>query len=150
MKYARLVLVLLLILISVGYHAMANARDSLNDGIYYDNIDYTDNVVFNGTDGVNMDYSAKFINPGDYYELYFDVVNSTDYNMAISNCIYHENDEYINYELTYEDGSVINIGDIINKHERVRVKYKVMYMNYIDEDDYTIDTSFSILYTQVI
>lgn len=149
MKYAKVILVGLLAIIGFGYHNI-NADDNINNGIYYDNVSYTDNVVFNNVDGVNFDYSANLIRPGDYYELYFDVVNSTNYNIAITDCIYNYDDEYIKYELTYADGSVINIGDTIKKGESIRIKYKVLYKKYVVEDDYVFDTSFSILYEQVI
>lgn len=151
MKYAKTILIGLLAIISFGYHNLdINASSNMNKGIYYDNVSYTDNVVFNDVDGVNFDYSANLIRPGDYYELYFDVVNSTNYNIAITDCVYNSDDEYIKYELTYADGSVINIGDTIKKDESIRIKYKVLYKKYVVDDDYVFDTSFSILYEQVI
>ena len=121
MKYLKGALIVLLAIIGVGYKNFnANASGDLKKGIYYDNIDYTDNVAFNKVDGVNLDYSAELVKPGDYYELYFDVVNSTGYNVEITDC------------------------------ESVRVKYTVLYKEYIDKQDYTFDTSFSILYEQTI
>ena len=151
MKYAKMMLVGLLAIIGLGYHNInTSASSSLKKGIYYDKIDYTDNVVFNSVDGVNIDYSASLNQPGDYYELYFDVVNSTSYNVAISECIYNDDDNYIDYELTYEDGKSIKVGDIIGKGESIRIKYRVLYKEYIMEPNYTFDTSFSILYEQVM
>jgi hypothetical protein len=151
MKYLRVMLVVLLAIIGIGYyHFNVNASGDLKKGIYYDNIDYTDNVEFNNVDGLALDYSANLVKPGDYYELYFDVVNSTGYNVEITDCIYNDDDEYIDYDLVYENGDKINIGDIIKKGESVRVKYKVLYKEYIDQLDYTFDTSFSILYEQTI
>ena len=106
MRYMKIMLVLLLAIIGVGYRSFNTNASELNKGIYYDNIDYTDNVVFNSIDGTNIDYSAKLVNPGDYYELYFDVVNSTSYNVEIVDCVYNEDDDYIAYELSYERDSV--------------------------------------------
>ena len=151
MKYLKGALIVLLAIIGVGYKNFnANASGDLKKGIYYDNIDYTENVAFNKVDGVNLDYSAELVKPGDYYELYFDVVNSTGYNVEITDCVYNEDDEYIDYDLVYENGEKINTGDIIKKGESVRVKYTVLYKEYIDKQDYTFDTSFSILYEQTI
>lgn len=151
MKYLKVMLVGLLAIIGIGYYKFnANASGDLKKGIYYDNIDYTDNVAFNNVDGVNLDYSAQLSKPGDYYELYFDVVNSTSYNIEITDCIYNDDDEYIDYDLVYENGEKINIGDVIKKGQSVRVKYKVLYKDYIMEDNYTFDTSFSILYEQTV
>ena len=147
MKYIRTMLIGLLAIIAFEYH---NLSVSSNKGIYYDNIEYTDNVIFDSVNGVNLDYSANLVKPGDYYELYFDVINETGYDVEITDCTYNNDDDYIAYELVYEDGSHIGIGDIIKKGENVRIKYKVLYKNYVTEDSYTFDTSFSILYGQVI
>ena len=148
MKFAKVLLIVLLVTITFGYHSLnANASDS---GIYYDNIEYTDNVIFNGVDGVSIDYTANLVKPGDYYELYFDIVNPTNHNIAITDYICNSDDDYIDYELTYDNGKQIGIGDYIKKGESIRVKYKVLYKNYILEDTYVLDTSFSILYGQVI
>ena len=151
MKYLKVMLVVLLAVIGVGYKTFnADASADLKKGIYYDNVDYTDNVAFNKVEGSNLDYSAELVKPGDYYELYFDVVNSTKYDVEITDCIYNDDDEYIDYDLVYENGDKINVGDIIKKGESIRVKYTVLYKEYITEKDYTFDTSFSILYQQVI
>lgn len=151
MKYIKVMLIGLLAIIGIGYRSFdANARGDLKRGIYYDNIEYTDNVEFKNVDGVNINYSAQLNNPGDYYELYFDVVNSTNYDVAITDCIYNEDDEHVGYDLTYENGEKIDIGDVIKKHDTIRVKYKVLYKEYITMEDYLFDTSFSILYEQVI
>ena len=151
MKYAKIMLVGLLAIIGLGYHNLnANASGDISKGIYYDNVKYTDNVLFNSVDGVNIDYSAQLKYPGDYYELYFDIVNSSGYSVEITDCIYNDDDDYIDYELTYENGNEINVGDAIKNGESIRVKYRVFYKKYIIEDNYTFDTSFSILYEQVI
>ena len=151
MKYAKLVLAIVLFVLGVWYYSIrVDAVSTFNKGIYYDNIKYTDNVSFNGVDGVNIDYNAKLDRPGDYYELYFDVINGTNYDVEITDCIYHEDDEYIGYELTYDDGKNVSNGDVIKKGESIRLKYKVLYKDYILNEDYNFDSSFSILYEQVI
>ena len=147
MKYVRMMLIAVLAIVGLGYcNFIANASGDLEKGIYYNNIEYTDNVEFKSVDGVKIDYSAQLNTPGDYYELYFDIVNSTNYDVAISDCIYNEDDDYIGYDLTYENGEKIGMGDVIKKHDTIRVKYKVLYKNYINVESYVIDTSFSILY----
>lgn len=150
MKYIKVMLVVLLAVIGIGYRSFsADAKSDLNKGIYYDNIEYTDNVEFNGTDGSNMDYNAKFQLPGDYYEIYFDVVNSTKYDVEISDLMINEDDEYIDYELSYDNGNKIKVGDIIKKGNSIRLKYKVLYKE-LAEKGYTFDTSFTLSYEQVI
>lgn len=124
--------------------------NGLNKGIYYDNIEYSENVNFNGVDGLNMDYSAQLNRPGDYYELYFDIVNSTSFNVEIADYFYNEDDQYIAYELTYENGDSLDYGDIIKRGESKRLRYKVLYKEYILDEDYSFDTSFNIQYEQAI
>ena len=119
-------------------------------GIYYDDFKYTDNVTFNKVDGLNIDYAATLEGPGDYYELEFKVVNETANNMKVTDCIYNKNDQYINYELTYEDGTPIKSGDIIKKGEKKNLKYRVSYVKMIDTLEYEFDSSFNIEYEQVI
>ena len=124
--------------------------NALNKGVYYDNVKYTDNVTFNKVDGLNIDYSAELGVPGDYYELEFDVVNSTKYNIEIADLIYNDDDNYITYELSYANGNEIKNGDIIKAGEFKKLKYKVSYVNPVKEDNYTFDTSFFIQYEQAI
>lgn len=151
MKYAKLLLVGILFLLGVWYYSIrVNATTTFNKGIYYDNIEYTDNVSFNSVDGVNIDYDAELDKPGDFYELYFDVINGTSYDVEITECLYNEDDEYIGYELTYDNGKKVSNGDVIKKGESVRLKYKVLYKEYVLDNDYTFDSSFSIFYEQVI
>ena len=57
---------------------------------------------------------------------------------------------FIDYQLTYEDGSKILVGDILNQGERKRLKYRVLYKNSIENDSYELDSSFYISYQQVL
>ena len=150
MKFLKMSLVSLFLVIGFGFKTLNADNNNLSKGIYYDNIEYSENVVFNKVDGTNIDYSAQLNVPGDYFELYFDVVNSTNYNVEISDLIYNQNDDYIEYELTYDDGTLISSGDVIKKGESKRLKYKVYYKNLVIEDEYTFNTSFYIYYSQAI
>ena len=150
MKYIDVIVVGILFIGGIIFNNITSSGNTLNKGIYYDNVKYTDNVTFNSVDGVNIDYSAELSNPGDYYELYFDVVNSTSYDMEIADYFYNDSDEYLEYELCYEDGTKINNGDIIKAGESKRLKYRVLYKSIILTDDYTFDSSFSIQYEQAL
>lgn len=151
MKYVKSLLITLLVVIGLGYHSFGtSARSDFDKGVYYDNITYSDNVTFNGVDGTNLDYSAEFNVPGDYYELSFDIVNDTKYDLEITDCILNEDDDYIGYKLTYADGKKVKVGDIIKQGTSKQVKYVVSYKEYILEENYQFDTSFYISYGQVI
>ena len=150
MKYLEMAIVGILFVGGLLFNNFTGDTNTLNKGVYYDNVKYTDNVVFNNVDGLNLDYQAKLTTPGDFYELEFDVVNSTKHDIEIADHIYNESDEYITYELSYADGKKIKNGDIIKAGESKKLKYKVSYINLIKEENYTFDTTFAIQYEQAI
>lgn len=150
MKYFDVIIVGILFIGGILFNNFNSDTNALNKGVYYDNVKYTDNVTFNKVDGLNIDYSAELGVPGDYYELEFDVVNSTKYNIEIADLIYNDDDNYITYELSYANGNEIKNGDIIKAGESKKLKYKVSYVNPVKEDNYTFDTSFFIQYEQAI
>ena len=119
-----------------------------NHNLYYDNIQYTDNVDFYGADGLNINYAGQLSIPGDYYELSFDVVNDTTTDMMLSKCDYQKTDQYISYQLSYADGGTIKIGDVLKKGEKKRLTYRVSYVNPIQTEEYQFDASFYLGYEQ--
>ena len=124
-----------------------NAKAESDKGIYYDNVNYSDNVKLNNVDGMNIDYSAELLVPGDFYELTFDVVNESLYDVSFADINLNKDDKYIHYELTYNDGSTINIGDVVKKGEKKQLKYKVLYKKLVLED-YEFDTAFYLNFEQ--
>lgn len=122
--------------------------DNDKNELYYDNFKHTSNVILSGVDGYNFDYSATLNKVGDYYEIVFDVINPTSYDMEISQLDLHKDDKYISYRLAYDDGSLVNIGDVIKKGESKTLKYVVLYENQVLEDNYYFDSSFNINYDQ--
>ena len=150
MKYIEMILVGLgLTYLAVFGNIKINGDNQSIKGIYYDNFKYTDNVEFYGSDGLNIQYSGELSIPGDYYELTFDVVNSTGVDVEIADCFHQEPDEYIDFRLTYEDGQEVEVGDTLKSGETKRLTYKVTYQKGIDTDDYEFDSSFSIHYEQL-
>lgn len=142
----------LILAIPLLFGIIHNNEINLNTykGVYYDNFNYTDNVTFNGNDGLNIDYTANLNQVGDYYEISFNVINDSKVDMEITNCDYHKNDEFINYELTYANGKKVQQGDILKQGESKKMKYRVQYKKLIVENNYQVDTSFSINYEQII
>lgn len=149
MKYLRGLLIIPLIFGALKVN-LAEINTSNRKGIYYDNFKYTDNVNFNSSKGLSIDYTANLQQVGDYYEITFDVVNDSSVDVEITNCSYHDNDAYINYELTYIDGKEIHEGDILKKGEKRQIKYRVLYKNQIEVENYQFDTSFSLDYEQIL
>ena len=150
MKYLESLVLIIPIVLGVLNNSLLGVDNSNHKGVYYDNFKYTDNVQFNGSDGLNIDYNAELNHVGDYYELTFDVINDSDVDVEISNCDYKVDDPYIDYYLAYEDGHKIHEGDILKKGESKKLKYRVLYKNSITEEDYEFDSSFALGYEQKI
>lgn len=151
MKYIEMILVgLSLAYVTVlGDFKMTEKSNNNVKGIYYDNFHYTDNVEFYGSDGLNIQYSGELSIPGDFYELTFDVVNETDVDVEITDCFYQESDEFLDFQLTYENGKEVKVGDILKKGEIKQLKYKVLYQKFIETEEYEFDSSFNIHYEQI-
>ena len=149
MKYLRGLLIIPIVLGAMKFN-LTEIKQANNKGVYYDNFKYTDNVIFNGSDGLNIDYTANLNRVGDYYEIAFDVINDSIVDVEISDCSYHDDDSYIDYELTYSDGKAIHEGDILKQGEKKQLKYRVLYKKQIEEDNYQFDSSFSLGYEQVL
>lgn len=138
-----------IIFIMIGIIVIFNFHlDNNMNELYYDNFKYTSNVILSGIDGFNFNYSATLNDVGDYYEIDFDVVNPTGYDMEIEELDLNDDDKYINYSLIYENGDLVNIGDVIKNGESKTFKYIVFYENKVLEDNYDFDTSFNINYKQ--
>ena len=143
MKYLKYFIVIFFIM-----NSFITSRET-GPKIYYDNFQYTDNVSFYGVDGLNVQYEGDLSYLGDSYELSFDVVNTSSSDVEITHLIVQE-DPYLLYSLTYEDGNKIQVGDLLKKGETKRLKYNVLWKNPIDIDQYELDSSFYINYEQII
>ena len=147
-KYIRVILVGILVIF--GASTITNHHQFDSNKIYYDNVRYSDNVDFFGVEGTNLNYSGNLSHVGDYYELYFDVVNDSGADVVVQEAIYHEDDSYIRYELSYEDGSSIQAGDLLKSGEVKTIHYKVFYQSPIEDNSYELDSSLLIQFGQNI
>ena len=138
----RVVLIVLLV-VSILF-INTNRVYSRNKNIYYDNFRYTDNVDFKDI----FDYRANLENVGDYYEITFDVVNSTDDKYELKNISINEDSEYFNYDLVYLNGKNVNVGDVVNKNSIITLKYRVEYKKQVVKNE-EIDSSFGLEYGQL-
>jgi hypothetical protein len=148
----RLVFYFTLILCGVFFDYNKNVSASSN--IYYDDIYTYGNVIVNNVDGLEIDFSGNLVEVGDYYELYFNIVNPSSVDMEISDYTLSQDNQFLSYSLTYSNGDEINIGDIVKSGESKRVKYRVYYKENCLENclnsDLIIDNNFNIDYEQVI
>ena len=151
MKYFKSLILIIPLFVGIIGSNISDIKEFNNKkGVYYDNFNYTDNVILEEVDGTNIDYNAQLTTVGDYYEITFDVINDSNIDVEISDCIFPNDDKYIEYKLTYADGKAINTGDILKQGENKRIKYRVLYKNQVNEDNYQFDSSFSIGYEQVL
>ena len=148
-KYLGYVVVGVLLSIGVLFQSSVDGK-STNQGMYYENVRGSENVDIKNVSGINLDFEASLEAVGDSFDLYFDIVNSNDVDMKIENLVLKENDSYINYLLTYQDGGIVKKGDIIKSHDSIKLHYEVKYINLIKSDNYLFDTGFSINYEQVL
>ena len=148
-KYMNVIVVGALLLFGVLFDSFSVENQKSLKGIYYDHVTYSDNVHFQGVDGLSLNYTADLSYLGDSYEITFDVINDTSVDIEISDYMIHD-DPYIDYQLSYHDGKEIHLGDIIKKGESKTLKYIVYYKNPILEDSYQFDSSFQISYEQLV
>lgn len=147
MKYSNIIMT---ILFFVGIFTNTYALTTEDyKGIYYDQFHTTDNVVIHKADGLKLNYSANLTDPGDYYELSFDVVNDSGVDMYIYDYHFGKTDDYIQYDLTYLNGDNIHKGDIIKDGERKALKYRVSYISLLPAN-YSFDSSFGLRFEQVL
>ena len=148
MKYIKSILII--VMIFMGIISINTKEINIKKGVYYDNFNYTNNVTLKEVSGTTFDYSANLKNVGEYYEISFDIINDSNVDMIISDYTIPEEDKFIDYNISYTNGTKIKQGDIIKPGELKKVKYKVLYKNQIDEDHYQFDPSFEINYEQNI
>lgn len=149
-KYIYRIIGIILFVFCLGSIFTPKEIHTVDSKIYYDNVRYTDNVTFYGVDGLNLQYSGNLTSPGEFYELTFDVVNSSNTDVEIVACDYHKEDAYVDYELFYEDGTKVLVGDVLKKGEIKSLTYRVLYKNVILLDSYQFDASFHIGYEQIL
>ena len=149
-KNMETIIISLLLIFGIGYNIFNMENKTSTKGIYYDNLKYTDNVKINKVEGVDLDYNANFAKVGDYFEINFDIINDSNVDVKISDLLVNEDDQFINYKLTYNNGKKIKTGDILKKGEKKNLTYKVSYLNKIDEDNYTFDTGFNMNFEQIL
>ena len=175
-----------LLLISVGYAALetnlringtANiAATSWN--VYFTNIQTTNGSVtpsvapsVSGTNTTSLNYTITLNKPGDFYEFTVDVVNGGTINAKIADngisntALTQTQDTYVNYTVTYADGTAIAAGDKLAKagttvnsvaQDVKTVKVRVEYdstitpeqLNAMGENDITLDLTFAMQYVQ--
>ena len=170
-----LLFIILIICISVGYAILtSNLKINGNSmvksaswNIHWDNIVVNsgsvtgDNVVKKATivdsKKTIVEFSVILAEPGDFYEFTLDAVNEGTLDAKvkyISNSpLTDEQKEYMEYKVTYLDGSSVDVKDALKAGTSEKMKVLVKYRDDIDpsklpEESETVTTEFEIEYDQ--
>ncbi len=150
MKYLDIVFITIIFFGSVIVSGLSVDSTNSKKGLYYADVESTDNVIVHTIEGMNINYSAELSQSGDSYVLSFDIVNDSGVDVEVEDIICHESDSYIEYQLKYSDGKSIQKGDVLRKGESVPITYQVIYKQIIDIDNYQFDSSFGLRYEQML
>ena len=138
-------IIVLCLLVGRGY---ASSNGS-NAQVYYANVRAVGDVIINTADGTDIDFQGSLDKPGDFYEIYLDVVNGSNNDVEVANFYCNEDDDHFEYNFTYLDGSEIKLGDVLKKGESETLKYRVYYKDYLINSDISFDSSFTVDYEGV-
>ena len=177
-KWPSSLLFLILFGIGLGY-AFLNSNLNISGvtgllnstwNIYWDNIVFGENNVTDVTtpatissNKTEVSFNVNFSKPGDTYEFTVDAVNDgsvdgmvesfTNKVYAVNGVTEKELPEYLEFTVSYSDGTVIHENDLLAAHERETYKVRVHYKEDVDStqlpstaDNYLF--KFSITYAQ--
>ena len=163
-RKASLKLILFILLISIGlgyaflhtdltiagiYKIRDNDWDihfeSINDHYYHSNVHLSSEyvaAVIDPTTRTRIDCTVTFNEPGDFYEFTVNVVNAGSIDGMLDSAIMKVNDSatnelpaYLDYSITYDDGSEIGDNDILGAGEVDTLKVIVSYKKDISASD---------------
>ena len=95
--------------------------------------------------------------PGDFYEFTVDIVNDGSIDAMISEVlrsgISTDQEKYIEYIATYEDGGELEVNDLLKSGSRKNIKVRVKFREDVNSEDLpleevTLNLSFSVTYIQ--
>ena len=137
--------------------------------IHFDNIQINSNSVSIGDDDSaatidpndtsKVDFSVTLSTPGDFYEFTVDVVNSGTIDgmigsltttLKVDNVVVDTVPDYLNYTVTYEDGSEILENHLLEKNKQETYKVRLEFRTDIEElpEATTISTSLEPVFIQ--
>ena len=172
-NYVIFLIIILLLFISIGYslvssnlviNGVTNIRRS-EWNVHFSNVNVTNGneltvvpPTINNT-GTIVNFSVNLDNVDDKYEFVVEVYNEGTIDAKVLDCVKigltQEQEQYVNYNVTYLDGSSINEGDVLNAGEKKKIKVSVEYLQLmpINEDDLTdmyevVNLSYKIDYIQ--
>ena len=169
----RLILVLLVLVISVGYaiiqsdlniNGVAQIRGA-NWNIHWENVQVAEGSVTANTPVIDtamttVSYTVTLSEPGDFYEFTVDAANDGTLDGMIESIISKLNNteitnipDYLNYSATYEDGTNLAEKQILAAGDTETYKIRIGYRRDITAEELpstnqTLNLTFSITYRQ--
>ncbi len=148
----------LILFISIGFSVLSS-NISINGSfsflnntwdIYFDNLEVSPGSVaaiesakIMEEDNETINYEIKFTKPGDYYEFNVDIVNDGTIDAMISNItkspLNEEQQKYLDYVVSYENGDSILENDIVRANGSVRIKIIVSFKTDISAQDLPVN-----------
>ena len=155
-KKGRGLLILLLLLVGVGIgYAFLTSNLNINGSsnikkagwdVHFENINVDDGSVtatksatIDESDKTKIEYSVKLSKPGDKYEFTVDVVNAGDIDASVSAVsktgLTEEQAKYVDYTVTYSDGTDVAVKDLLNASSTKNIKVSVSYKTDLNPED---------------
>lgn len=167
----------ILLLFFVVFFCMGSGYSYLNSSLYINGTSIVNANLWNvGLDNLNIStgsvaaisepivdhsvastsYSVKLAKDDDFFEFSVDVVNSGDYDAKLGSLVEiigltTEQEQYFNYNLTYQNNEPIEVNQLVKKDEFVRLKSRVEYkdnivVSSIPESAKTLNLGFKLNY----
>ena len=172
-KINKKVIILLILFISIGFAYLStnlniigitNVKGNTWD-IHFENVQVLHSVEGNPTPTIDtakttVNYTANLNLPGDYFEFTVDVVNAGSLDAMIEDIVTKINDtdisnlpDYLDFFITYEDGTELENNQILETNKTETIKIKVEFIYDIDNQelpstDSSFDFSTTVKYTQ--
>ena len=172
-KYLVIIAIILMLFISIGYSLVSsnilingttNIRRSEWD-VHFSSVNVTTGSELAvippaiSNTGTLINFSINLEKANDVYEFIAEVFNEGTIDAKVTDCIKlglsQEQEEYVDYKITYLDDSSINEGDILRAGEKKKLKVSVRYLKLlpINESDLTdlyetVNLSFKVDYVQ--
>lgn len=170
-SYVIAFLLLILVGVGVGYAAIfttlkitgTSTIQNNNWGIAFSNVSVTEGSVTATkaaavTGSTLIDYEISLALPGDFYEFTTVVRNTGTIDAKVENLptltgVSSDQDVYVNYTITYADGSEINKNDVLAAEQTATIKVRVEFDKNITAEqlpttNQTLSLGFSMNYVQ--